>query len=139
MAEDFFSETIGFEPEVDFEDIPKINIKNGSPKMIDKILAIRQWITKFCMTEKDVYPLYHGTGFGTRFRKLYGRKRIGYGYEESEIERDFKEGLPLCPAISAVTSFEISKVGKVLNIKLQVELFNGEQIDIDIEKAYIIK
>lgn len=139
MAEDFFNETIGLEPEVDFENTPKVNIKNGSPQMIDKILAIRQWITKFCMTEKDVYPIYLGTEFGTRFKQLYGRKRIGYGYEEAEIERDFKEGLPLCPAISEVTSFEISKTGKVLNIKLQVELFDGEQIDIDIEKAYIIK
>lgn len=139
MAEDFFSETIGYEPEMVYENDPKVVIKNGSPKMIDKILAIRQWITKFCMTEKDVYQIYRGTGFGTRFKRLYGRKRIGYGYEEAEIERDFKEGLPLCPAISAVTSFEISKSGKVLNIKLQVELFDGEQIDIDIEKAYIIK
>ena len=51
MAEDFFSETIGYEPEMVYENDPKVVIKNGSPKMIDKILAIRQWITKFCMTE----------------------------------------------------------------------------------------
>lgn len=140
MSEDFFDENIGFEPEMDFEDKGnvKVVIRNGSPKTIAEIKAVRQWIVKFCNTEKDVYPIYSGTGFGTRFKKLYGKKRIGYGYEEAEIERDFKEGLPLCPAISEVTDFKLSKNGKVLNIKLEVQLFNGELVEVDIEKIYVI-
>ncbi len=135
---------IGFEPEINFSNLNvKINpvygiiLKNGSPKLINKIEAIRQWITKFCITVKDS-GVYEGTGYGTRFKELFGRKRIGYGFEEAEIERDFREGLPLCPAISEVSSFKISKSGKFLNIELQVELLDGDVIDIDIEKAYTI-
>lgn len=135
---------IGYEPQINFGDINvKINpvygiiLKNASPKLINKVEAIRQWITKFCITPKDS-GIYEGTGFGTRFKELFGRKRIGYGFEEAEIERDFREGLPLCPAISEVASFEISKSGKILHIKLQVELFDGDVIDVNIENAYTI-
>ena len=140
MEENFFSEEIGLEPQMDFseKDNIKVVMKNGSPNMIQSIEAIRQWIVKFCMTEKDAYPVYEGTGFGTRFKRLFGRKRLGYGYEEAEIERDFREGLPLNPAISRVTNFELSKSGKVLNIFVEVELFNGELLGIDIEKVYVL-
>lgn len=137
---DFYSENIGYEPEVDFNDKSNIVLvmKNGSPNMITKLEAIRQWIIKFCITEKDAYPIYEGTGFGTRFKQLFGRKRLGYGYEEAEIERDFREGLPLCPAISQVADFKLSKVGKVLNIYLNVELLDGELIDVSIEKVFVL-
>lgn len=140
MAEDFYNEDIGFEPQVDFskKDNIRVVIKNGSPKLIDNIEAIKQWIIKFCKTEKDAYPIYEGTGFGTRFKQLYGRKRLGYGYEEAEIERDFREGLPLCPAISQVTNFELNKVGKVLKIYIEVELYNGDLVNVDIEDAYTL-
>lgn len=138
MAEDFFTEKIGLEPETDFENDMRIVIKNGSPNMIDEIKAIRQWITKFALTPKDVYPIYQGSGFGTRIKELYGKKRIGYGFEEAEIQRDFEEGLPLCPAISRISSFKLSKKGKVLSIKMEVELYNGEKLDVDLEKIYTI-
>lgn len=140
MAEDFFTEDIGIEPQVDFSDKYNVRLvmKNGSPNMVDTIEAIKQWIIKFCNTEKDTYSIYEGTGFGTRFKQLFGHKRLGHGYEEAEIERDFREGLPLCPAISQVTNFELSKSGKVLKIAVEVELLNGDLINVDIENAYIL-
>ena len=136
MTTNFYDENIGYEPEIDFDNL-KVVIKNGSPKTIKTVEAVRQWIVKFSMTPKDVYPIYEGTGFGTRIKSLFGKKRIGYGYEEAELERDYREGLLLCPAISQVSDFQINKQGKILNIKLGVELYNGEILDIDIEKAYI--
>ncbi len=67
---------IGFEPEINFSNLNvKINpvygiiLKNGSPKLINKIEAIRQWITKFCITVKDS-GVYEGTGYGTRFKRI---------------------------------------------------------------------
>lgn len=128
---------INYEPEFNFDDL-KIVIKNGSPELVNEIKAVRQWIVKFCNTEKDAYPIYEYTGFGTRLKKLFGNKNIIAGYKNAEIERDFKEGLPLCPAISEVTDFELSKNGKILSIKLEVRLINGELLDIDIEKIYVI-
>lgn len=133
------------EPKLQYSDsqgriLPNVmlSIKNGSPEMINGIEAIRQWIIKFTMTDKNSNELYEGTGFGTRLRSLYGRKRIGYGYEESELERDFREGLPLCPDISEVVSFQLSKEDRTLNIDMTVELIDGTVVDVDMNKVYII-
>ncbi len=140
MAEDFFTENIGYDPLVNFDDKSNIKLvmRNGSPKLVNEIDAIKQWIVKFATTEQGAYPIYEGTGFGTRFKKLFGRKRIGYGFEEAELERDYREGLPLCPAINRVTEFRTTKKGKVLNIYVQVELKNGELVDTSIEDVYVI-
>lgn len=75
MTENFYDTSIGLEPQINI-DIPKIEIQNGNPKTIDKLEAIRQWILKFCMTTKDTYSIYEGTGFGNRIKTLYGKKRI---------------------------------------------------------------
>lgn len=136
MSENY---VIGYEPEIDFTDIPIVKIKNGAPVLIDKIKAIRQWIVKFASTDLDAYPIYEGTGFGNRAKRLFGRKQIGYGYEEAEIERDYREGLILCPAISDIASFEIKKEGKYLNIDIEVSLYDGSLVDVTIEKAYILQ
>ncbi len=138
---DFYSENIGYEPKVNFDDFNNVHveIKNGSPELINEVEAIRQWIVKFVLTEKDAYEIYEGTGFGNRIKQLFGNKRIGLGYEEAEIERDFREGLPLCPAISQVTNFELQKQGKNLHVDIGVELFNGELVTISIKKVYTIK
>ena len=141
MADNFFSSDIGYEPKVNFDNpkLPKVEIKNGSPLLIDQIEAVRQWIFKFTLTQKDKYRIYEGTDFGTRIKELYGHKRIGYGFEEAEIERDYREGLPLCPAISQVSSFSINKQGNTLNIEMDVQLYNGDLITVNIEDKYTIK
>ncbi len=138
MSEDFYTTEIGYEPEIDF-DIPEVVLVNGNPNLINKYEAIRQWITKFAMTGVDTYEIYEGTGFGNRMKSLYGRKKIGYGYEEAELERDYKEGLLLCPAISQVSYFNLTKNGKIMNINIQVELYDGETLDVSIEKTYTLK
>ena len=138
MSKDFFSENIGYEPEVDF-DKPEVIIVNGNPKMINEIEAIRQWILKFSITPKDTYEIYEGTGFGNRIKSLFGKKRVGYGYEEAELERDYREGMLLNPAINQVTYFNLKKQGRNLDIFLSLELYNSEILDVSIEKAYVIK
>ena len=55
MTENFFSTDIGFEPEIDFANA-KVTIENGSPKLIEKLEAIRQWIIKFSIA----FVRYHG-------------------------------------------------------------------------------
>lgn len=138
MSENFYDTSIGYEPEIDFENT-NVVIENGSPKLINELEAIRQWIILFVNTEKDTMKVYEGTGFGCRIKKLFGSKKIGYGFEESELERDFTEGLPLCPAILSVPYFNVSKEAKKLIIKLQAELYNSELIDVSIEKTFKIK
>ena len=107
--------------------------------MITDIDAIRQWITLFVTTPKNTYTIYNGTNFGTSIRKLFGRKVLNNGYEEAEVEREIREGLPLCPAINRVTSFNMQKVGRILKIYVSVELFDGELITETIDVTYKVK
>lgn len=117
----------------------QIVLINGSPKLISDIEAIRQWIILFLTTPRGVYRIYDGTNFGVSVRKLFGRKTLNNGYEEAEVEREIREGLPLCPAISRVTSVNISKSGRIVIIKVEVELFSGELITETAEVSYTIK
>lgn len=114
-------------------------LSNGSPKLVANIDAIRQWITLFVITPKDVCKIYEGTGFGTSIRKLFGRKTLNNGYEEAEVEREIREGLPLCPAINRVTSFNLDKQGRVIKVYVQVELFDGSLIDTTVDTKFVIK
>ena len=115
-------------------------ISDGSPEQIDKVEAIKQWIILFILTPKDIYPIYDGTGFGTSLYKMRGQKKLfSSGYADSEIERELKEGLPLCPAIQQVTSFELDKDGKNLIVNVQVQLYDGTLIDVSVEDTFIIQ
>lgn len=132
------STEIGNTPLMDFK-TKSIILSNGSPKMTYSIEAIRQWIVLFVTTPKDVYKIYEGTGFGTSIRKLFGFKRLNNGYEESEVEREIREGLPLCPAINRVVSFNLEKDGKLVLIKVKVELYDGTLIDETVDVSYMVK
>lgn len=125
-------------PLLNFED-KSVVLSNGSPKMVSNIEAIRQWITLFVITPKDTYEIYKGTGFGTSIRKLFGRKILNNGYEEAEVEREIRDGLPLCPAINRVTSFNLEKAGRVVKVYVQVELFDGSLIDTTVDTKFVIK
>ena len=125
-------------PNIDFSQ-KNIVLGNGSPKLITDVEAIRQWIVLFITTPKNTYKIYDGTNFGTSIRKLFGRKRLNNGYEEAEVEREIRDGLPICPAINRVTSFNMEKVGKIVKIYVQVELFDGSLIDESVDVSYLIR
>lgn len=132
------SPEIGITPNLDYSKKTVI-LRNGSPKMIMSIEAIRQWIVLFITTPKNAYKIYNGTNFGTSIRKLFGRKRLNNGYEEAEVEREIRDGLPLCPAINRVVSFNMEKVGKIVKIYVTVELFDGSLIDESVDISFLIK
>jgi hypothetical protein len=132
------STDLGKTPNIEFEN-KKITVANGTPKLITDIEAIRQWIILFVTTPKDTYKIYNGTNFGTSIRKLFGKKVLNNGYEEAEVEREIRDGLPLCPAINRVTSFDMKKVGRILKVYVSVELFDGELITETIDVTYLIR
>ncbi len=111
---------------------------DGTVKIIHDIEAIKQWIVLFIKTPRGKYRIYEGTYFGTSIRKLFGRKRLNNGYEESQVEREIKEGLPLCPAIRRVSGFNMKKEGKNLLVYVQAELHDGTLVNVTVDDIYII-
>ena len=132
------STELGFTPSFNYEN-KQIILENGSPKLISNIEAVRQWIVLFVTTPKNTYKIYDGTDFGTSIRKLFGKKTLNNGYEEAEVEREIREGLPLCPAISRVTNFNMEKVGRIVKIYVEVELFNGDLVNETIDVSYLVR
>lgn len=132
------STELGNTPFFDYQN-KQIILENGSPKLISNVEAVRQWIVLFITTPKDKYKIYNGTNFGTSIRKLFGRKTLNNGYEEAEVEREIREGLPLCPAISRVTNFNMEKIGRLVKIYVEVELFNGELVNETIDVSYLVR
>lgn len=132
------STELGNTPFFDYQN-KQILLENGSPKLISNVEAVRQWIVLFITTPKNTYKIYDGTNFGTSIRKLFGKKTLNNGYEEAEVEREIREGLPLCPAISRVTNFNMEKVGRLVKIYVEVELFNGELVNETIDVSYLVR
>lgn len=116
-----------------------ISIYNGLPVLIDNVSAIKKWIILFLHTPIGVYKIYKNLPFGTSVKKLFGRKRLNNGYEESELEREIREGLLLCPAIKRVADYNLRKNGRNLCIDLSVELYDGSLIKVNEENVYTIK
>lgn len=125
-------------PLIDFK-TKKLVLVNGTPKLTYNIEAVRQWIILFITTPKGACRIYDGTNFGTSIRKLFGSKRLNNGFEESEVEREIREGFPLCPAINRVTDFNLTKVGRIVKVYVQVELFDGTLIDESVDVVYTMK
>lgn len=134
-----FSPEIKQTLKIDYQKL-SVSIKDGSPLTIEQLEAIKQWVVLFIITPKDLYSIYDGTNFGTSLYKLRGEKKlINNGYIEAETERELKEGLPMCPAITRVTDFDLNKSGKYLKIYVQVQLYDGSLVDITVDDSYQIR
>lgn len=105
-------------------------VTDGKPSEIMTIDAVKQWIALFINTMINGAEIYEGTKFGHSLRKLKGYKKIGNGYIESEVEREVREGLLLCPAIEKVVYFNLQKDGKFLIMYIRAQLYSGETIEV---------
>ena len=106
-------------------DTKEFVIKDGSPVLIEQLQATKQWIQKFFATDLGTLEIYDGYTFGTSYKKLIGSKNINNALVESEIERETRTGLLLCPSIKKVISYESEKQGTKLAIRVVIALNSG--------------
>jgi hypothetical protein len=100
-------------------------VKDGSPELVDEYEATEQWIQKFLSTDLGTLEIYDDYKFGTSYKKLIGSKSFNGGYVESEIEREIREGFPLCPSIQKIVSYMAEKQGTKLALTIGVKLKSG--------------
>jgi len=100
-------------------------VKDGSPELVDEYEATKQWIQKFLSTDLGTLEIYDDYKFGTSYKKLLGSKSFNGGYVESEIEREIREGFPLCPSIRKIVSYMAEKQGTKLALTIGVKLKSG--------------
>lgn len=106
-------------------DTKEFEIADGSPVLIEQYQATKQWMQKFFSTDLGTLEIYDGYSFGTSYKKLIGSKSISNAVVESEIERETRTGLLLCPSIKKIVSYESEKVGTNLAIRVVVALHDG--------------
>lgn len=114
-------------PKYDFKNCRTI-MKNGNIVLIDGVEAVMQWVEKFLRTSVNRFEVYTNTGFGTNARELFGKKYLDNGYEESELERQVREGLLLCPAIVSINNFNMQKEEKTLSVEVEILLADGTNV-----------
>ena len=114
-------------PKYDFKNCRTI-MKNGNIVLIDGVEAVMQWVEKFLRTYVNRFEVYKNTGFGTNARELFGKKYLDNGYEESELERQVREGLLLCPAIVSINNFNMQKEEKTLSVEVEILLADGTNV-----------
>ncbi len=123
-------------PKYDFKNCRTV-MKNGNIVLIDGVEAVMQWVEKFLRTSVNRFEVYKNTGFGTNARELFGKKYLDNGYEESELERQVREGLLLCPAIVSINNFNMLKEDKTLSVEVEILLADGTNVKAKIDDINI--
>lgn len=123
-------------PKYDFVNCKTV-LKNGQIIYIESYDAVKQWIEKFCRIFTNKVEVYKNTGFGTNANELFGKKYLANGYEESEFERQLKEGLLLCPAIKQILNFNMTKVDTVLNVDFLAVCYDDTNVKVELNDVNI--
>jgi len=118
-------------PKYDFKNCKTV-LENGQIVYIEGYEAVKQWIEKFCRIFTNRVEVYKNTGFGTNANELFGKKYLANGYEESEFERQLKEGLSLCPAIKEINDFNMTKNDKVLEVEFTAVMYDGTNVKVEL-------
>jgi len=118
-------------PKYDFKNCKTV-LENGQITYVEGYEAVKQWIEKFCRIFTNRVEVYKNTGFGTNANELFEKKYLNNGYEESEFERQLKEGLPLCPAIKEINDFNMTKKDTVLEAEFTAVMYDGTNVKVEL-------
>ena len=124
-------------PKYDFENCKTV-LENGQIVYVEGYEAVKQWIEKFCRIFTNKVEVYKNTGFGTNANELFGNKYLSNGYEESEFERQIKEGMTLCPAIRQILNFNMSKIDTVLDVEFLAVMYDGTNVKVELNDVNTI-
>lgn len=123
--------------EIAEEDLPKIGksflfdfkngefvLKDGKPVAAEGLEALKIWVTKTIMTEKDRFTIYENTDYGTTIEDLIG-SNYPREFVESEIKREITEALINHSYIQNITDLKLNKDGSSMKIKFTVVTADG--------------
>lgn len=123
--------------EITEEDLPKIGksflfdfkngefvLKDGKPVAAEGLEALKIWVTKTIMTEKDRFTIYENTDYGTTIEDLIG-SNYPREFVESEIKREITEALINHSYIQNITDLKLNKDGSSMKIKFTVVTADG--------------
>jgi len=104
---------------------------NGKAVIRTGVEAIKQWIEKLLLTQKDTWKIYSGLDYGTEFEGLIVGQIYPPDLMKNEIEREIKELLERNSYIESVENFKVETVEGTVKIAFEVVLADGDGFSIE--------
>lgn len=91
-----------------------IVVRNGSINIVEGLEAIKTWIYKCLMTQRNRYDAYT-SNYGQEYEELIG-SGLSQDAISSEAKRMTEEALKVNPHISSITNFTVSFFDNVMQL-----------------------
>lgn len=105
---------------------------DGSPRQVTGAEAVREWIGMMLRVRRGLDEVFSGlsTTPGIDRDGLIGSRSLPAGFQRSELMREIRETLALCPAIQSSDGFSFQRAGRALEISFTVTLRTGETLEV---------
>lgn len=98
--------------------------RDGKLIKTDDERAVRMWIEKVLLTEKDKWLIYKDTEYGMEYRANLLGKRYPRPFLKAEFIRELNEVMATNPKIQEISNLEIEFNRHLLHTKFTVKLDN---------------
>lgn len=105
-------------------------VKNKDVEIISDEEALKLWINKILRTQLNRYSIYKGTGYGANTEDLIIGKSYGYGFTESELEREIEAALLKNGEIKGINQFSIERKSSKLIITIDLNTVYGQMTEV---------
>ncbi len=103
---------------------------DGSPVLCMGKQAVREWIALMLRVQRGKDPVF-AEDCGIDVDGLLGTRAFPDGFTRSEMIREIRETLALCPAISGAEGFEVTRIGTNMAVHFTALLRNGETLEVN--------
>ncbi len=107
-------------------------LTDGAPAEATGREAVREWIGLMLRVRKGWDAVFDGLRVqpGIDRDGLIGSRSLPTGFRRSELMREIRETLALCPAILSADGFSFSRDGRALVVQFTVTLRTGDTMEV---------
>ena len=103
---------------------------DGTPQEVRGREAVREWIGMMLRVKLHANAVFDGLSAGIDRDGLVGSRSLPTGFQRSELMREIRETLALCPAIRSADRFRFARQGRALVVSFTVTLRSGESMEV---------
>lgn len=107
-------------------------LTDGAPVEATGREAVREWIGMMLRVRKGRDAVFDGMRVqpGIDRDGLIGNRSLPSGFRRSELMREIRETLALCPAILSADGFHFAREGRALVVSFTVTLRTGDTMEV---------
>ena len=107
-------------------------LTDGAPAVATGREAVREWIGMMLRVQKGRDAVFDGLRVqpGIDRDGLIGNRSLPSGFRRSELMREIRETLALCPAILSADGFHFAREGRALVVSFTVTLRTGDTMEV---------